>query len=560
MTFRSILFDGLGEQQGPAVIDASPPPRPAWFDDLRLTEIVANATAGREELDLAPLFHLPLTSRAAVLYRHEVFRDLESPPILAAIRRFGGTMAAMRGALVHVRRSGYRVEEQRWILAAREHYCAAVNGLAKDLAVIVAPENVPAGVLAGAPRSAGLRALAAYLAEQVESGSFARLVADTRTQAAALAAVNYRLEIGGTRIRVSRWPGGTGTPAGGATPGNAAHAPTRAGSPSAGRLDREPNFGAEIRTTFERFRQGSLRQFAFETDESDAMNRLEAEIAGRVTRLFPDVFAALEAYCAAHADFLDPTIVRFDREVQLYVAWLEHIERFRRVGLAFCYPDVQPGAPETHASDVVDLALAARRAADGEAVVPNSVSLCRPERILVISGPNQGGKTTFARTLGQLHHLAALGLPVPGSQVRLALVDRIFTHFEREEDLLTLTSKLEDELLRIRAILDAATPDSLVVLNESFGSTSLADALAIGRDVLGRIEASDALCVFVTFLDELAALGPAVVSMVSTVDPVDPALRTFRIVRQAADGLAHAGALARKHRLTEAHLRERLAR
>ncbi len=525
MTFRSILFDGLGEAGAEAAIDGAPPARPDGFGDLRLDQIVDEVTAGREALDLASYFHAPLSSVDAVRYRHEVFQDLERPAIRNAVRSFGATMAAMREAEVRVPRSGYVLEAQRWSLAARERYCEAVTGLAAALA---APREGAAN--GAAPRSAGLRALAAHLDDQVHGGPFATLVAGTRRMVDALSAVTYRLEISGTRIRVSR------------------------------AIDPEPDYGAEVRATFERFRQGSLRRFAFEGPEGDAMNAVEAQIAARVARLFPDIFGDLDTYCTAHAGFLDPTVVRFDREVQVYVAWLEHIGRLRDGGLPFCYPKVLMRPIETEARDVFDLALATRRARDGETVVTNSVAIRSPERIVVISGPNQGGKTTFARTIGQLHHLAALGLPVPGTLVRLALVDRIFTHFEREEDLLTLTSKLEDELLRLRGILAGAGPDSLIILNESFASTSLADALAIGRDVLGRIEATGALCVFVTFLDELAALGPVVVSLVSTVDALDPAVRTFHIVRQPADGLAYADALARKHRLTEADVRSRLAR
>jgi hypothetical protein len=512
---RPRAFTSLLSEDATGLPPRGEQPDPVLVSDINLDQIVTAVAKDREERELiSQLLCQSAGNASTVGYRQEVFRDLEDPGLFRAAGQFAGQMHQVDAHLGQLAKMHSGHQRAGWFLDAGAIYCDAVRALAADLA-------------ARPVASRGLLAFRDYLAAYVDSAGFARLASDTADRKGDLAQVMYQVRIKGSRVEVSRYDG-------------------------------EPDYSAEIEKTFERFQQGAVKDYRVRYRTWPGMNHVGAQILDLVARLYSDKFSALADYCHRHAGFADPVIRQFHRELQFYLAYLDYVSPLRSAGLSFCYPELTADSKEIFARGTFDLALAAKLTAVGRAVVTNEFHLSGPERIIVVSGPNQGGKTTFARTFGQLHHLASTGCPVPGSAASLSVYDQIFTHFEREEDIANLAGKLEDDLLRIQKALRAATPRSIVIMNEIFTSTTVSDARFLGEKVMAKVIELDLLCVYVTFIDELASLGPTVVSMASTIVPDEPAERTYKVVRKPADGLAYALAIADKHRVTYGQLRKRL--
>jgi hypothetical protein len=509
-------FASLLAERPPAEPIAGEPIDPACASDLRLDQVVEAVVRGREEPEyLRRLLSRPVAELDTIRYRQEVFCDLEDERLQASVSGFAEQMLNVRRHLAALEKMQYTLQRQGWFVDAAAIYCGALRSLADALGT-------------GPVRSRALISFRVFLSRYLASERFAVLEADTSARKQSLGEIVYNVRIRGGRVDVSRYHD-------------------------------EVDYSVEVEALFERFAQGEVRDYRLRHRGEPGMNHVSAQILELVARLFKEQFAALEPYCEQHRGFFDETVRRFERELEFYLSYLKFTAPLRSAGLRLCVPDVSE-SKQVKAVDTFDLALANKLVAAGRPVVVNEFHLSGPERIIVVSGPNQGGKTTFARTFGQLHHLAALGCPVPGSQASLFSCDRIYTHFEHEEDLADLSGKLESDLVRIDRLLRAASTRSIVVLNELFTSTTVNDARFLGEKVMAKLTELNLLAVFVTFVDELASAGDQVVSMLSTVVPEDPAQRTFKVVRARADGLAYALAVAAKHDVIYERLHARLTR
>jgi MutS domain V len=124
--------------------------------------------------------------------------------------------------------------------------------------------------------------------------------------------------------------------------------------------------------------------------------------------------------------------------------------------------------------------------------------------LVVITGRNSGGKSTFLRGVGLALLMMQCGLFVGATSFRASLCDGIFTHFKREEDAAMDSGKFDEELSRMSGIVDHVGKDAVVLFNESFAATNEREGSEIARQVMTALMDSGVRVLCVTHMYELA--------------------------------------------------------
>jgi hypothetical protein len=188
-------------------------------------------------------------------------------------------------------------------------------------------------------------------------------------------------------------------------------------------------------------------------------------------------------------------------ELAFYVGCLNLYEKLSAKGAPACFPVPVPAIERRHAArDLYDVCLELEIAGR---VVGNDLDADGRD-LFMITGANQGGKSTFLRSIGVAQLMMQSGMFVPARSYCANLCTGLFTHYKREEDAAMSAGKFEEELQRISGGVDRLTPDSLVLFNESFQSTNEREGSEIGRQIVAALLESRVKVFFVTHIYDLA--------------------------------------------------------
>jgi DNA mismatch repair protein MutS len=250
---------------------------------------------------------------------------------------------------------------------------------------------------------------------------------------------------------------------------------------------------------------GPLGRRGRNRDLNPFMDPLFRDLAQVLDSVCQPIAQALRQYDNLHSGFL--ATLRDD--LAFYLAAVRLMEGLRSRGLPVCRPEIAPMAErvcELHEAYNLNLALhQMAHAADPAHIVTNDVHLGDDGRIGILTGPNQGGKTTYTQLLGLCQILAQAGIWVPAARARISPVDNVYTHYPLEEQVAKGTGRFGDEAQRLSLIFTRGTRHSLVLLNESLASTNAGESLYIAQDIVRALRRLGARAIFATHLHELAA-------------------------------------------------------
>ena len=243
-------------------------------------------------------------------------------------------------------------------------------------------------------------------------------------------------------------------------------------------------------------------------------------------------------------------------EFVYYIRCSEFISSLMDKGCVFCeaQPETEFGTSRT-AEGLYNLKLAMNME-DVRQIVSNDLTFDQKHTVYILTGANRGGKTTVTQAVGQLFILAQGGLYVPAKSFRYVPCDFIYTHFPADEDKTMDLGRLGEECVRFKEMFSQATNRSLMLLNETFSTTSFEEGYCIARDSIKALLTKGVRTIYNTHMHKLGedtgeftreshAAGAA-----SLIMRTEDGKRSFKVALAKPEGMSYAKDIAEKYGVT----------
>ena len=303
------------------------------------------------------------------------------------------------------------------------------------------------------------------------------------------------------------------------------------------------------------FVDAKVRQTIVNMPEDDAMNSSTFYLEKVMNKMLDTLVKRLSDTLSKYVDVAVINISRLIPEFTYYIRFAEFIEKYSAAGFMFSQARAVSGERTMQARDFYNLrlALSVENASD---IVFNDLDFDSEHTVYILTGANRGGKTTVTQAVGLLFALAQGGISVAAKSFEYAPVDCIYTHFPADEDKTIDLGRLGEECVRFKQLYADCTADSLLLLNESFSTTSFEEGYFIARDSVRAILKKQVRTIYNTHMHKLAAdvddmnaqtVGAKAASLVVK---SDGGKRSFKVEVAAPEGMSYARDIAQKYGVT----------
>mgnify|MGYP000849106213 CR=1 FL=1 len=483
----------------------------SYFEDLNLTMIIDKITENEDAINIRKYFYYINNDTDTIKYRQDILKDIMQSDVFKTFSNFLNEQSKCNKLEDYSNKATYPWQKMGHYLDYIYEYCSVITKLHKDLSLCHL-------------NSQGLTDFKHWLDNYILRQSFIELKMEADNLIKEINKIKYSLQFEEDRVIVH-----TDVPS--------------------------TNYCKSIR---EMFNKPDDEEYLMENPFKGVfqMSLLEQRIIDVLAQEYPQVFKKLESFYYNNTDPIPMVIKRLAEELPFYTEYLSFIRKLENMGLHFCFPQVKDSSKEFYFMELYDLALGIKNMESNIDTITNSAYYTNKEKFMVVTGPNQGGKTTFARAVGQLIYFSLLGLMVPCQKAVLPRFDGIITYFSKEELLETGMGKLKEELTRIRPMMLQEFNNQFVIINELFTTAGTYDAIYMGKRVIRHFIKSGCYGIYVTHIVELAEEDETIVSMVASLDKENKEKRSYKINRMPAEGIGYVNSLVMKYNLTYDDIKE----
>lgn len=313
----------------------------------------------------------------------------------------------------------------------------------------------------------------------------------------------------------------------------------------------------------------AINSMNIQTANVTGADPLSNSIGKPVTDIMRRTVNDIKSRIKKHVDFSGYSLISLMPEILFYIRWAELVEKIIASGMPMKKAEILPrDAREIHLKDAYNLKLAINKV-NGEKIniITNDIDFDGRYRIFILTGPNRGGKTIFTQAVGLAVLLAQWGVYVPAESAQISPCDNIYTHFPADENDTVDLGRLGEESRRLSEIFKVATKYSLLLLNESLATTSVAEGLFIAKDVVKSMRYLGCRAVFNTHmhdlarnLDEMNGSTEGDSRVESLVTGVSRGQRSFKVAITPPQGTSYAKDIAVRYGVTFENIKKSIDR